>query len=66
MTFIVAKFFHSIDPFKIMRSFGVIYQFIEFEELEGIYILPVSLFVCRRALNSPTYNYLVQISILFW
>lgn len=29
-----------IDPFKIMREYGVTYQFREFEKLEGIYIVP--------------------------
>jgi len=29
-----------IDPFKLMRKFGIIYQFMEFRDLEGIYIVP--------------------------
>lgn len=29
-----------IDPFKIMRDMGIIYQFIDSRDLEGIYILP--------------------------
>lgn len=29
-----------IDPFKMIRDFGIIYQFMEFKDLEGIYILP--------------------------
>lgn len=29
-----------IDPFKMIRDFGIMYQFMEFKELEGIYILP--------------------------
>lgn len=28
-----------IDPFKMIREFGVIYQFVDFKGLEGIYIL---------------------------
>ncbi len=29
-----------IDPFKLMREYGIIYQFMEFEDLEGIYLVP--------------------------
>lgn len=29
-----------IDPFRLMRKYGVVYQFMEFEDLEGIYIVP--------------------------
>lgn len=29
-----------IDPFKMIRNFGIVYQFMEFEDLEGVYILP--------------------------
>lgn len=29
-----------IDPFKMMRNFGIVYQFMEFEDLEGIYLVP--------------------------
>lgn len=29
-----------IDPFKLMRDYGIIYQFMRFEELEGIYLVP--------------------------
>jgi len=29
-----------IDPFKMIRDFGIVYQFMEFKELEGIYIVP--------------------------
>jgi len=29
-----------IDPFKLLRKFGIIYQFMEFKDLEGIYIVP--------------------------
>ena len=29
-----------IDPFMILKDLGVIYQFRDFEELEGIYLLP--------------------------
>ena len=29
-----------IDPFKMIRDFGIVYQFMEFKELEGIYVLP--------------------------
>lgn len=29
-----------IDPFKMIRDFGIVYQFMEFKDLEGIYILP--------------------------
>ena len=31
-----------IDPFKMIRDFGIVYQFMEFKDLEGIYILPDS------------------------
>lgn len=29
-----------IDPFKIMRDLNMVYQFMDFEELEGIYLVP--------------------------
>ena len=29
-----------IDPFRMIRDFGIVYQFMEFKDLEGIYILP--------------------------
>jgi len=29
-----------IDPFKLMREYGIVYQFVEFEGLEGIYLVP--------------------------
>lgn len=29
-----------IDPFKMIRDFGIVYQFMEFKDLEGIYVLP--------------------------
>lgn len=29
-----------IDPFKMMREYGIVYQFMEFEKLEGIYLVP--------------------------
>ncbi len=29
-----------IDPFKMIRDFGIVYQFMDFKELEGIYVLP--------------------------
>ncbi len=29
-----------IDPFKIMREFGIVYQLMRFENLEGIYLVP--------------------------
>ena len=28
-----------IDPFKLMREYGIVYQLMEFENLEGIYLL---------------------------
>lgn len=31
---------YPIDPFKMLISFGVIYQFRDFEDIEGIYIVP--------------------------
>lgn len=29
-----------IDPFKLMRRYGIVYQFMGFEDLEGIYLVP--------------------------
>lgn len=29
-----------IDPFKLMKAYGIIYQFMEFKDLEGIYLVP--------------------------
>lgn len=29
-----------IDPFKLMREYGIVYQFMGFEDLEGIYLVP--------------------------
>ena len=29
-----------IDPFKLMRKYGIVYQFKEFKDLEGIYLVP--------------------------
>ena len=29
-----------INPFSLMKKFGVIYQFMDFKGLEGIYIVP--------------------------
>lgn len=29
-----------IDPFKLMREYGIVYQLMEFEDLEGIYLVP--------------------------
>ena len=29
-----------IDPWKMIRDFGIVYQFMEFKDLGGIYILP--------------------------
>lgn len=29
-----------IDPFKLMRMYGIVYQFMEFKDLEGIYLMP--------------------------
>ncbi len=29
-----------IDPFKLMRDYGIVYQFMGFNELEGIYLVP--------------------------
>lgn len=43
---VIAEYFDGkepsfpIDPFKMIRDFGIIYQFMEFKDLEGIYILP--------------------------
>ena len=43
---VIAEYFDGkapsfpIDPFKMIRDFGVVYQFMEFKDLEGIYILP--------------------------
>jgi Zn-dependent peptidase ImmA (M78 family)/fido (protein-threonine AMPylation protein) len=31
-----------IDPFQLMRKFGIVYQFRGFEDLEGIYLVPES------------------------
>ncbi len=31
-----------VDPFKLLKSFGVIYQFRDFDGLEGVYIVPES------------------------
>ena len=28
-----------IDPFKLMREYGIVYQLMEFENLEGIYLV---------------------------
>lgn len=33
-----------IDPFKLMREYGIVYQLMEFENLEGIYLLPCQFF----------------------
>ncbi len=32
-----------INPFDIIKQFGVVYQFMDFEKLEGIYCIPESL-----------------------
>ncbi len=43
---VIAEYFDGkepsfpIDPFKMIRDFGIVYQFMEFKDLEGIYILP--------------------------
>lgn len=29
-----------INPFRLMREYGIVYQFMEFEDLEGIYLVP--------------------------
>lgn len=29
-----------IDPFKLMRIYGIVYQFMELKDLEGIYLVP--------------------------
>lgn len=29
-----------IDPFKMMREYGIIYQCMDFKKLEGIYLVP--------------------------
>lgn len=29
-----------IDPFKLMREYGIVYQFMGFKDLEGIYLVP--------------------------
>lgn len=29
-----------IDPFKLMREYGIVYQLMEFKDLEGIYLVP--------------------------
>lgn len=29
-----------IDPFKLMREYRIVYQLMEFENLEGIYLVP--------------------------
>lgn len=29
-----------IDPFQIMHEYGIVYQFMDFKKLEGIYIVP--------------------------
>ena len=29
-----------IDPFKLMREYGIVYQLMAFENLEGIYLVP--------------------------
>lgn len=29
-----------INPFKIMRDYGIVYQFLEFKDLEGLYLVP--------------------------
>lgn len=31
---------YPIDPFEIINSFGIVYRFMEFENLEGIYVIP--------------------------
>ncbi len=36
------KFEYPIDPFKLLDSFGVVYQFRNFDKLEGVYIVPES------------------------
>lgn len=33
---------YPIDPFKLLKEFDVIYQFREFQGLEGVYIVPES------------------------
>ena len=29
-----------VNPFKLMRGYGIVYQFMGFQELEGIYLVP--------------------------
>lgn len=29
-----------VDPFRLMREYGIVYQFMEFKDLEGIYFVP--------------------------
>lgn len=29
-----------IDPFKLMRNYGIVYQFMDFRDLEGLYLVP--------------------------
>lgn len=29
-----------INPFKIMRDYGIVYQFLDFKDLEGLYLVP--------------------------
>lgn len=29
-----------VDPFKLMRDYGIVYQFMGFKDLEGIYLVP--------------------------
>lgn len=42
---VIAEYFDGkepsfpIDPFKMIRDLGIVYQFMEFKDLEGIYIL---------------------------
>ena len=43
-----------IDPFKMMRIYGIVYQFMEFKDLEGIYLVPED--DNDVAAHSPLYN----------
>lgn len=29
-----------IDPFRLLRKYGIVYQFMDFKDLEGLYLVP--------------------------
>lgn len=52
---------YPINPFEIINRFGVVYQFMEFEKLEGIYCIPDKKKADLPGMCSKTISFIMRI-----